>query len=176
MHPIERELCKAVQFKPEPKARRDRTLETLVRRVSKLPDEDWEKLSHEAQTWSNAGADAVDKGEKIIDFEGEREKRLAKPKKKTKVKTSKKKKPPKPKPPKADIHSRLARAAAPSAQTLMKQLILRKLDITTDEMIAELNKAGYHPTRYVVSSLRGTFFHSLKVLRDEGWLNKKGTF
>lgn len=179
MNAIERELREATSFPPHDKLKRPKVLELLVQKVQKLSDDDWDQLSNDAQIWANAGTDALKAGKPVTDFPGALpdDKPSSKPKKAKKDASSKPKKKAKTKPVKEsrpfDRRARLALPAAPSAQTLMKLMILRNLDVTTDEMMEELRtKHKLNPTKHVVNSLRGTFFHSLKVLRDQGWLKK----
>jgi hypothetical protein len=112
------------------------------------------------QEWVNDGVDALTAGKPVAKFSGavedeDEDKPPAKAKaSNTKVKTGKKKP--------------AAARKGVTAQTMMKQMVLHNLDITTDEIIDRMERAGYSPTRFLVATTKSNFKNALKVIKGEG--------
>lgn len=70
MSKIQRELAEATGVKPESgqSIKDEAYVKDLMRKVAKLPDEDWDKLSTDAQKWYNASADSVKAGKGVVVF------------------------------------------------------------------------------------------------------------
>ena len=60
-----------------------------------------------------------------------------------------------------------------TCQTLIKKLFLKDTEITTDEMVKQLKKDGWKPSRQVITTQLLGFRHSIRVLRDEGLITKR---
>ena len=65
---IETEILGVVQVKARRTEKRQEYLERVMYAVTKLADKDWETLSTDAQTWTNAAAQSVKDETEIADF------------------------------------------------------------------------------------------------------------
>src|SRR5882724_13421798 len=57
------------------------------------------------------------------------------------------------------------------AQTLIKQIMLKDPNISTEDLIGRLEKKGLKPTKVAVTSIRSGMRHTLKVMADAGVLH-----
>jgi outer membrane biosynthesis protein TonB len=57
------------------------------------------------------------------------------------------------------------------AQTVIKQIMLKDPAISTEDLIARLEKKGLKPTKVAVTSIRSGMRHTLKVMADAGVLH-----
>lgn len=57
------------------------------------------------------------------------------------------------------------------AQTLIKQMMLKDPNISTEDLISRLEKKGLKPTKVAVTSIRSGMRHTLKVMADAGVLH-----
>lgn len=57
------------------------------------------------------------------------------------------------------------------AQTLIKQMMLKDPNISTEDLIGRLEKKGLKPTKIAVTSIRSGMRHTLKVMADAGVLH-----
>lgn len=69
MSEIEKEILEVTGAREQkPKEKRPTYLKRIVEKVTELEDDDWEKLSTEAQEWANEGAKALNKDKPAPDF------------------------------------------------------------------------------------------------------------
>ena len=155
---------------------RDNFLKDVATATDKLPDDDWKKLSDPAQAWANKAADALRKGFDVPDFvngkdtsptkvTATKKTKKAQPKAAVKKKATGKKVKKAPAKPKPKVK---AVAKPVGAQALIKKHVIRNPSITTDEVLAKLNKAGFHPTKFAVSTIRTGTRQTLKIIQEEG--------
>jgi len=64
---------------------------------------------------------------------------------------------------------RVAGALPMGAPTIIKQMILKKPEITKDELAAALEKKGFKTSILTISTVRSDFRNSLRVMKDAGW-------
>jgi hypothetical protein len=57
------------------------------------------------------------------------------------------------------------------AQTLIKQIMLKDPSVSTEDLIARLEKKGLKPTKVAVTSIRSGMRHTLRVMADAGVLH-----
>jgi hypothetical protein len=166
-HSIEGELIAAVKFRPKKGLSRQDTLTALVEAGSALADDDWDKLSTLTQKWVNRGVSALEAKRPVkppVDPAAGKEKKVKEP--------VKAKKPAKP----AKVEAKRPEpgegrgAGMSNAQTMIKQLILEDFNITTEEIVDRLSKAGHNPTRFAIATIKSSFKHSLKVVHAAGRL------
>jgi len=167
-HPLEAELVEAAKFKPKKGLSRQDTLTALVEAGQALDDDDWDKLSDPAQKWINLGVSALEGGQPV---RAPGSTRPVKEAKKVKVKkVVKVKKPVMKAVAKKPDPGALTGAGMSNAQTMIKQLILADFNITTEEIVERLSKAGHNPTRFAIATIKSSFKHSLKVVHATGRL------
>lgn len=181
---VEQELRDATGIKPKSKQGRQSFLKDLALGVQELKDEDWEVLSKAAQTWSNAAGKVLeaDKNGTVVDFEGADgdagadDKEEASPKKKPAAAAPKSgakpatggKKKDEEDAPKKRTSSELKEGGI---KVQIKKLLLKKPDMSVDDIVAAIAKKGDAPSRFTVSSIRSEFRHSLKVMKAEGLID-----
>jgi hypothetical protein len=129
----------------------------LALAVQSLPDKTWEELPKKAQEWNNLAIETIDaKGEEIPDFDAVFQEPKAKEKK-----------------PKADKDKKPAADRpldAGGVKVRIKKMIVKKPDISAEEIVAALrNEGGASISPFTVSGIRAEFRHSLKLLKMEGW-------
>ena len=62
----------------------------------------------------------------------------------------------------------------PSATTLLKKMLIRNPNMTTEEVLEELkDKHGLEPSRLAIASIRSAFIHSLRMLKAAKLLDDK---
>lgn len=185
---IEQELLKVTKVRKQKD--RQKFLASIVEEVNDLPEDSWDALSAEVQKWFNSAVKAHKADKDIPDFpdseaeepteeeaeeaeeattddeeEAPKPKRAAKakngptPKKKAAAKeTSMKKK---------------AKTPATGASAMLKLLILKKPDISKEDIGERLKSKGMKVSPLTISTQRAEFRHSLKVLQEAGMLKKK---
>jgi hypothetical protein len=190
---IETELRKVTKFEQTPKDRQT-LLVKLHEKVSVVPDDVWETLSAETQEWVNEATKAKGDGAPLPEFsdlptvaESSEDQPVAtasKPAKKTPP--SKKAAPPAKKPdakkaapskPAADKAPAKKPAAKPAGEVTgvkakIKNMILKKTDISTDEIVAKLGANGAEVSRLTVAAVRAEFRHSLRCIKQAGYLDQ----
>lgn len=185
---VEAELAKACDAKRKDGESNDAYRKRLLRLADKLSDAAYEKLSDDAQSWISDAVKASKKEQPLPAFPGEAaadedDDRSAKkpaaktagkasapaakaaPKKATAPeKASKPEKDAKPAPKKA------AEKKGPGLSTRLKQLLIKKPNMPTVDLLEKLQGEGFDTTHGSVMSLRSDFRHSLKTLQDAGKL------
>lgn len=68
VHPVETEITKALGLELEEGENARKFRKRLIRAANRMEDAEWGKLSEEAQTWINAGVEAVRTGQPVPDF------------------------------------------------------------------------------------------------------------
>lgn len=93
--------------------------------------------------------------------------------KKKKAAPAKKAKPAKKATPKKEKTKKSNGAASrgTGAQTVIKQIMLKNPNISTDELIEKLASKGLKPTKVAVTSIRSGMRHTLNVMKDAGVLH-----
>jgi len=74
---IQRELSKVTGVKKQVNEKPDRFLQRLHAAVLELPEDDWEALSTDAQSWTNDATDSIDANQPIGPFKDEQETNVA---------------------------------------------------------------------------------------------------
>jgi len=182
---IESALLEATGVKPQKKNEdRQKYLIRLMMGVSKLPDEKWEDLEavEGAQDWYNNASDADNEEKELPDFadveeEPEEEEEEAPPAKASKKQAKKPAKKPARKVAKAParkVAKAPAKKAAPSKKKIsarreLKLMVVKQPQITTDEIIARLEKKGYTPpSRITVTTTRSETRDTMRVIKASG--------
>lgn len=170
---IEMELQKATGVKPKPKEG-SRYLSRLLDAVAKLPADGWNGLSVETQKWYNDAATASSNGGEIPPFPNE-EVEVALKETNGAKSGAKKAAPKAAKKPAAE--SKVAADKAEKSPIKLdesgvkyriKKAILKKPNISKEELVEVLGKGGEKVSELTVASIRTEFRHSLRVLAQEG--------
>jgi hypothetical protein len=182
---IETTLREATGIKPKSSEDTQEYYKRLIAAVQELPEDAWEKLDTKAQKWVNDGAKAANAKEEIDAFpdaEADEEDEVA-----TKSKTAKKggdketadKKPAtkkaadeKPAVKKSEKQPKAEKAAkkpkGSGLESTIKNLIIKKPAITSDELVEKLEAKSVKASRFTVVAIRAGFRHSIKVLQEAG--------
>jgi hypothetical protein len=205
---LESELQAAASIKRKANETEQAYLQRLAEAVRELPDDEWDQISEEGQTWTNDAIKALNAEHEIESFgngepkeepkeepddkpgeehdddddngeskEGgeEVEEKAAKPARRVAAKKEaapKKKAVKEAKPAKKTVVKTNGSRPA-GAQTMIKQLLLKDPSMSTEDILAQLSKKGYSPTRQAATSIRSGFRHSLKVIKEAGMLSPK---
>jgi hypothetical protein len=188
---IETTLREATGIKPKSGEDTQEFYKRLIAAVQELPEDVWEKLDTKAQKWVNDGAKAANKQEDIQDFP-DAEANQEDDEVTTKTKTAKKggdktektdaKKAPATTKKAADDKTEKKPAAKKEAkaektakkpkgsglETTIKNLIIKKPAITSDELVEKLEAKSVKASRFTVVAIRAGFRHSIKVLQEAG--------
>jgi hypothetical protein len=187
---IETTLREATGIKPKSSEDTQEYYKRLIAAVQELPEDAWEKLDTKAQKWVNDGAKAANAKEEIEAFPDaaadEEDDEVA-----TKSKTAKKsgdkatadkadkkpatkkaaddkteKKPAAKKEAKAE--KTVKKAKGSGLESTIKNLIIKKPSITSDELVEKLEAKSVKASRFTVVAIRAGFRHSIKVLQEAG--------
>lgn len=181
MSAIEKELLKATNLKTKKGEDRQAYLVRLINAVQDLSDGDWDKISPEAQAWTNAGAKADNKKKAVVDFPdldaggsdaadaGTDEGAAAKPAADKKKAAAKDKA--------ADAPAKKAGGKAADkgvpekregVQVAIKKIMLARPKISAAELSDMLEERGYTVSQFTVTTIRSDFRNSLRVLIEAG--------
>jgi hypothetical protein len=186
---IQTTLREATGLKPKSGEDTQEFWKRLIAAVQELPEDAWEKLDTKAQKWVNDGAKAINAKEDIADFPdaeaaNEEDDEVA-----TKTKTAKKggektgKAPTKKvaaddKPekkatkkeakPEKEVKKPAATKRGSGLESTIKNMIVKKPTITSDELVEKLEAKQVKASRFTVVAIRAGFRHSIKVLQEAG--------
>jgi hypothetical protein len=175
---LEQEFLKATKVKHQDGESRDDYLDRILDEVANLDDAAWRALSKNAQDWYNIAQDACNNDQDPPDFPDAEEGDGVVEETTDVAKVVELKKPTKPAPKPAPKVAKPAPKPAPkvakpnglgnSAQTLIKQTMIKKPRSTTEELAEMLTTKGVKASNLTVSTIRSDFRHSIKVLQAVG--------
>jgi hypothetical protein len=188
---IQTTLREATGLKPKSGEDTQEFYKRLIAAVQELPEDAWEKLDTKSQKWVNEGAKAANAKEDIQDFPdaeaNEEDEEVATKKTKTAKKGGDKpatkkvaaadddKKPAvkkSEKQPKAEKEAKKAPATKRGSglESTIKNMIVKKPTITSDELVEKLEAKSVKASRFTVVAIRAGFRHSIKVLQEAGMI------
>ena len=178
---IEAELLAASKLKEKKNEDRQDYLARLMRSVAKLPDDVWEGISSDAQTWNNDAAEAYKAGVVIADFPDleadasvdadvdEEEEVKAAPK--AKAKTNGNGQHEKPAAKNKEKVAEAPRSSSPTVRKVsachtIKKLVVKKPNITVAELSEKLKADGLKVSDVTIATLRSDLRDTLRVLNE----------
>lgn len=204
MSAIEREFEGVFKVTQRPRETRQQFLSKVVEKVDNTTDDDWERLTSDAQRWFNSALKAWDTDETIPDFPDAKSKSNTedasngKPsgddnKRGEDTVTTTKKKNQRPAvkvpvaakkrvvasngstKPKQTSTNGSSKLVASGASTLKREM-LKKMTITDDELKKILKAKGFPLSPVRISIIRNEFKHSMRLLTEEELLKKDYKF
>lgn len=180
MTPVEQELQKVTGVKPEKKEDHMAYVKRVFEATNDLDDQAWDKLSESTQAWLNANAKLSKAGGELTDFpngktNGDKPtKKAAVPAKKAGKKDIADDDDIEAKPAKKAAKAPAAAAPVKSAgiKNRIKRMILKKPKMSADELFEKLKDEGEAPSKMTVSGIRAEFRHTIRLLKEDGWLSK----
>jgi hypothetical protein len=186
---IQTTLREATGLKPKSGEDTQEFYKRLIAAVQELPEDAWEKLDTKSQKWVNEGAKAANAKEDIQDFPdaeaNEEDEEVATKKTKTAKKGGDKpatkkvaaddkteKKPAVKKEAKPEKEAKKAPATKRGSglESTIKNMIVKKPTITSDELVEKLEAKSVKASRFTVVAIRAGFRHSIKVLQEAGMI------
>ena len=189
MTPQERELNKVADVRIDDvdetgnavHATRQRYLQALVVKIGNMSTAQWNGLSKAAHDWANPAIRAYNIGDNEIipDFPGggpEPSEVVKPPELEAKLKAKGKNKAVESEPAAPARKGRAGRdddeGGSEGVLTSVKMLLLENPDYTVPELKEKLKEKGLTSSPMAISSVRSSFRHTLRVLKDAGYLKK----
>lgn len=195
---IEETFAEVYRIRPQKNEDRQQYLDRVVERVNETSDDDWERLTEEAQQWFNKAVKPWAARKDIPDFpdaeqeqEDDEENHSELPeesedtmasKTKTKKRATGKKKVASTKSASGAVRKKKVSGTAPKVQTgvlgpsgasVIKRAMLRNMRATPEELQKALRKEGRELSPVRLALVRSDFRHSIRLLQEEGKLKDK---
>lgn len=176
---IEQELNELLKLKGKKGEKRPDLLARTLKAVTDLTDEAFDNMSKPAQDWANAASKAKDAQDELPDFpdtntdaESAEETKTMKTEKKAAAPAKGAKKEAEAKPAKEKKAAAPKEKKGPGKIHKMKLLILKNLEVTTEDLGAKLKAAGIEVSDSTVTTVRSDFLSSIRVLQAAGKLKE----
>lgn len=176
MSQMQEELMELLKLKPKKGEERQTLLKRIVIAVTALSDEEFSELPKQTEDWANAASRANDKEKPIPDFPDFKttDAEGADKESKDMPKTDKKAAAPakEAKAPKAAAEKKAPAKKGGGKIHQMKQIILKNLGISTEDLTAKVKAAGLEVSDSTVTTVRSDFLSSIRVLQEAKLLTK----